>query len=196
MSGGPHEVIGRGYAAGRRTDPRIAARIWAALGDARTVANIGAGTGSYEPPGRTLVAVERRALANPASTSVPRCPGAAGCGLRPCKPDRAEIPGPGPKSQCRSGSDPLHGDHFRRLPALLAEDGQFSHWKAPLPVARPPGATSGQAQAMETPLAGCSQAPRAGSPRGRAEPADLRVIADEIDTVTSRAESAFWSSSQ
>jgi hypothetical protein len=58
VNGGPYEMIGRGYAAGRRTDPRIAARIWAALGDARTVINVGAGTGSYEPPGRIVVAVE------------------------------------------------------------------------------------------------------------------------------------------
>ena len=46
----------------RRTDPRIAARIWAALGDARTVLNVGAGTGSYEPPDRDVLAVEPSAL--------------------------------------------------------------------------------------------------------------------------------------
>ena len=46
----------------RRTDPRIAARIWAALGDARTILNVGAGTGSYEPPGRHVLAVEPSAL--------------------------------------------------------------------------------------------------------------------------------------
>jgi SAM-dependent methyltransferase len=50
-----------GYAAVRRTDPRIAARIWGALGGARTVANVGAGTGAYEPPDRDVVAVERSA---------------------------------------------------------------------------------------------------------------------------------------
>jgi SAM-dependent methyltransferase len=53
-----YDDIGRGYAAMRRTDPRLAARIWAALGDARTVLNVGAGTGSYEPPDRDLIAVE------------------------------------------------------------------------------------------------------------------------------------------
>ncbi len=47
-----------GYTATRRTDPRISARIWAALGDARTVLNVGAGTGSYEPTDRYVVAVE------------------------------------------------------------------------------------------------------------------------------------------
>jgi SAM-dependent methyltransferase len=49
---------GTGYAQVRRTDPRIAARVHAALGDARTVLNVGAGAGSYEPEDRYLVAVE------------------------------------------------------------------------------------------------------------------------------------------
>jgi SAM-dependent methyltransferase len=42
----------------RREDPRIAARIRAALGDARTVVNVGAGTGAYEPHDLDVVAVE------------------------------------------------------------------------------------------------------------------------------------------
>ncbi|WP_309505643.1 MerR family transcriptional regulator, partial [Streptomyces phytophilus] len=42
-----YEVIGSAYPATRRTEPRIAARIRDALGDARTVLNVGAGTGSY-----------------------------------------------------------------------------------------------------------------------------------------------------
>jgi SAM-dependent methyltransferase len=42
----------------RREDPHIAARIRAALGDARTVVNVGAGTGSYEPSDLEVVAVE------------------------------------------------------------------------------------------------------------------------------------------
>jgi SAM-dependent methyltransferase len=46
------------YGHHRRTDPRIAARVHAALGDARTVLNIGAGTGSYEPRDRWVLAVE------------------------------------------------------------------------------------------------------------------------------------------
>ena len=53
-----YDSIGRGYAALRRPDPRIAGAINAALGDAVTVLNIGAGAGSYEPPGRTVLAVE------------------------------------------------------------------------------------------------------------------------------------------
>ena len=50
-----YDNIGRGYAALRRPDPRIAAAIETALGDAVSVVNIGAGTGSYEPPGRTVL---------------------------------------------------------------------------------------------------------------------------------------------
>ncbi|SDH14334.1 class I SAM-dependent methyltransferase [Nonomuraea jiangxiensis] len=49
---------GHGYAQQRRTDPRIAARVEAALGQARTVINVGAGAGSYEPEDRHVVAVE------------------------------------------------------------------------------------------------------------------------------------------
>jgi SAM-dependent methyltransferase len=49
---------GHGYGAHRRPDPRIASRIHAALGDARTVANIGAGPGSYEPGDRYVLAFE------------------------------------------------------------------------------------------------------------------------------------------
>ena len=52
-----YDEIGTTYAAVRRPDPRLAARITAALGDAATVVNVGAGTGSYEPPA-PLLAVE------------------------------------------------------------------------------------------------------------------------------------------
>jgi len=50
--------IGAGYALVRRPDPRIAAQFHAALGDARTVLNVGAGAGSYEPLDREVTAVE------------------------------------------------------------------------------------------------------------------------------------------
>jgi len=53
-----YDRIGRGYSAHRRTDPRIAAKVLRGLGDARTVVNVGAGTGSYEPTDRPVVAVE------------------------------------------------------------------------------------------------------------------------------------------
>jgi len=57
-----YDTIGATYTVTRRTEPRIAAQVWAALGDARTVLNVGAGTGSYEPPDRHVVAVEPSAL--------------------------------------------------------------------------------------------------------------------------------------
>jgi SAM-dependent methyltransferase len=53
-----YDSIGKRYSAVRREDPRIAARIRLALGDARTVVNVGAGTGSYEPRDLELIAVE------------------------------------------------------------------------------------------------------------------------------------------
>jgi SAM-dependent methyltransferase len=51
-------TIGTLYSRYRRADPRIAARIVEALGDARTVLNVGAGAGSYEPVDREVTAVE------------------------------------------------------------------------------------------------------------------------------------------
>jgi SAM-dependent methyltransferase len=57
-----YDVIGRTYTRTRATDPRIAAAIWDPLGDARTVVNVGAGTGNYEPPDREVTAVEPSAV--------------------------------------------------------------------------------------------------------------------------------------
>jgi SAM-dependent methyltransferase len=67
-----YDSIGRTYTATRQTEPRIAERIWAALGDARTVVNVGAGAGSYEPPDREVTAVEPSAV-----MIAQRAPGAA-----------------------------------------------------------------------------------------------------------------------
>jgi SAM-dependent methyltransferase len=53
-----YERIGRGYAHTRREDPRLARRIHGALGEARTVVNVGAGSGSYEPRERYVVPIE------------------------------------------------------------------------------------------------------------------------------------------
>ena len=53
-----YERGGATYSAHRRADPRIAALVHRALGDARTVVNVGAGAGSYEPDDRHVVAVE------------------------------------------------------------------------------------------------------------------------------------------
>lgn len=51
-------VIGGTYSEHRRPDARIAQAVWDALGDARTVLNVGAGAGSYEPSDREVMAVE------------------------------------------------------------------------------------------------------------------------------------------
>jgi hypothetical protein len=67
------DVGGAGYAGHRRTDPRIAALVHAALGGAATVINVGAGAGSYEPADRAVTAVEPSAAMRaqrPASLSV------------------------------------------------------------------------------------------------------------------------------
>src|ERR1700730_19164901 len=75
-SGQLYDIIGATYTVTRRTEPRIAAQIWAALGDARTVVNVGAGTGSYEPPDRDVTAGE------PSAVMRAQRPGGAG----PCVP--------------------------------------------------------------------------------------------------------------
>jgi SAM-dependent methyltransferase len=53
-----YEKHGRTYTRFRQPDPRIAERIRRALGDARTVVNVGAGAGSYEPRDRWVLAIE------------------------------------------------------------------------------------------------------------------------------------------
>lgn len=69
-----YDSIGQGYAALRRPDPRIAAAINTALGDAVSVANIGAGAGSYEPRDRDVIAIE------PSQTMIDQRP----AGTAPC----------------------------------------------------------------------------------------------------------------
>ncbi len=53
-----YDEIGRTYTSTRRSDPRIAAAITRALGDARTVVNVGAGAGAYEPTDLSIFSVE------------------------------------------------------------------------------------------------------------------------------------------
>jgi RimJ/RimL family protein N-acetyltransferase/SAM-dependent methyltransferase len=53
-----YDLIGDGYARSRRDDPGLVARVHAALGRARTVVNVGAGAGSYEPRDRHVIAIE------------------------------------------------------------------------------------------------------------------------------------------
>jgi SAM-dependent methyltransferase len=57
-----YEHTGAGYGAQRRPDPVLAQRIRQALGPARTVLNVGAGTGSYEPEDRHVLAIEPSAV--------------------------------------------------------------------------------------------------------------------------------------
>ena len=59
VSGGQvYETIGVGYSVGRRPDPRWQEAIDSVIGNAKRVINIGAGTGSYEPSDRAVIAVE------------------------------------------------------------------------------------------------------------------------------------------
>ena len=74
MSAELYDTLGGGYTANRGTDPRIAELLWAQLGAAGSVLNVGAGTGSYEPPGRRVVAVEPSA-----TMRAQRPPGAPRC---------------------------------------------------------------------------------------------------------------------
>lgn len=57
-----YDSIGTTYTVTRQTDPRIATQVWAALGDAQTVLNVGAGAGSYEPTDRAVIAIEPSAV--------------------------------------------------------------------------------------------------------------------------------------
>lgn len=57
-----YDRLGVGYLRGRLAEPRWQAALDAAVGSARTVLNVGAGTGSYEPADRRVLAVEPSAL--------------------------------------------------------------------------------------------------------------------------------------
>jgi len=62
VSGQAYERIGSGYAGTRQPEPSWESAIVTALGEAASVVNVGAGTGSYEPRGRRVVAVEPSAV--------------------------------------------------------------------------------------------------------------------------------------
>jgi SAM-dependent methyltransferase len=53
-----YDKNGARYSTSRQTDPAIAAYIYRALGDAKTILNVGAGSGSYEPTDRFVISVE------------------------------------------------------------------------------------------------------------------------------------------
>jgi SAM-dependent methyltransferase len=57
-----YDTIGVDYRTNRRPDPRWAARISAAIGDAQRILDVGAGTGSYEPAERFVVAFDASAV--------------------------------------------------------------------------------------------------------------------------------------
>jgi SAM-dependent methyltransferase len=96
-----YDQLGHGYASVRRGDPAIAARIEAALGDARTVINVGAGAGAYEPADRELTAVE---------------PSAVMIAQRP--------PGAAPAVQASAERLPFGDDSFEAAMAVLT----IHHW--------------------------------------------------------------------
>ena len=73
-----YDRIGEGYAIRRNPDPRLAAVILGALGDAESILNVGAGTGSYEPPDRRVIAVE------PAIAMIRQRPATAAPVVRAC----------------------------------------------------------------------------------------------------------------
>ena len=95
---------GAAYTRHRRTDPRIAARVHAKLGDARTVLNVGAGSGSYEPEDRWVLAVE------PSRT------------MRAQRP-----PGAAPAIDARAEALPLDDDAVDAAMACLT----IHHWQPP-----------------------------------------------------------------
>lgn len=75
-----YDTIGIDYARLRKPDPRIAAQIERALGPARSVLNVGAGAGSYEPPGREVTALEPSAemISQRPAGAAPAVQGSAG----------------------------------------------------------------------------------------------------------------------
>ena len=96
-----YDRIGRTYTTTRRPDPRIAAAIWTALGDARTVLNVGAGTGNYEPNDRELTALE------PSPVMIAQRP-----------------PGSAPVVSGRAEDLPFEDDSFEATMAILSDH----HW--------------------------------------------------------------------
>src|SRR4029453_11376181 len=102
--------IGGGYAETRRADPRIARVIRAGLGDAASVVNIGAGSGSYEPTDLAVVPVE------PSETMIRQRPGS----LPPSLPGTAGAP-PLPAKSVDAALAVLSAHHWRDRSAAFAE---------------------------------------------------------------------------
>lgn len=105
-----YDEIGENYGETRRADRRIGASIHAALGDAVSVINVGAGTGSYEPNDREVLAVE------PSAAMIAQRP----VGLAPVLQACAEaIPVPNQSFDAAMAVNTLH--HWRDLAAGLRE---------------------------------------------------------------------------
>ncbi|MDQ3893635.1 MAG: class I SAM-dependent methyltransferase [Actinomycetota bacterium] len=105
-----YDRIGRSYHATRKPDPRIAVLILDALGDARSVLNVGAGTGSYEPTDREVLAVE------PSATMIAqRPPGAAPV----IQASAEELPLPDKSYDAALAINTIH--HWHDVPRALAE---------------------------------------------------------------------------
>jgi SAM-dependent methyltransferase len=105
-----YDIIGAGYAQWRRPDRRIAAGIREALGPSRTVLNVGAGCGSYEPADRDVVALE------PSRAMIDQRPSA----MAPCVQGSAEaLPFPNDSFDATMAVLTVH--HWDRLAAGLAE---------------------------------------------------------------------------
>ncbi len=105
-----YDTIGRSYSQTRRTDPRVAAHIDAALGEARSVVNVGAGTGNYEGAQFDIVAVE------PSRTMIEQRPG----GAAPCVQGVAEAL-PFANQSFDAALTVLSTHHWHDLPTGLAE---------------------------------------------------------------------------
>ena len=103
MTSTRYDKIGTTYTRTRRTDPRVAAQVLAALGDARRVVNIGAGAGSYEPSDRDVVAVE------PSPTMIAQRPAHAAPVVRVVRGVLAV-----PRRDVRCGVGDLHGASLAR----------------------------------------------------------------------------------
>lgn len=105
-----YDALGASYRRTRVPDPRIARRINEALGDARSVVNVGAGTGAYEPRHREVVAVE------PSAAMIAARPPGSAPAIKACA---ESLPFPDGSFAAALGVLTLH--HWRDLDAGLAE---------------------------------------------------------------------------
>jgi SAM-dependent methyltransferase len=101
-----YDEIGTTYARTRRPDARVERQIALALGDARSVVNVGAGVGSYEPRDRDVVAVE------PSGVMIAQRP-----------------PGSAPAVQASAERLPFEDDSFDAALAVLTMH-HWSDWRA------------------------------------------------------------------